>query len=177
MGRLVALVGPPGCGKTTVCGQVADLARGRGLRVGGILSTGVPADPSGRRERLVVDLSTGRSRPLARRPPVNEGAGRWHLDEAALAWGAEAARRGAAGADVLIVDELGPLELDEGRGWAECVGLLRDAACTLAVAVVREECLPALRNRLGPAAGALEVVRVSPANRSMLPTRLLGDAR
>lgn len=177
MGRLVALVGPPGCGKTTICGQVADLARGRGLRVGGILSPGVPGDPSGRRERLVVDLSSGASRVLGRRRPVNAGAGRWSLDEAALAWGGEMARRGAAGADVLIVDEVGPLELDEGRGWAGCVGLLREAVCPLAVVVVREACLPALRDRLGAAAARLEVVHVNAANRSMLPAHLLGGDR
>lgn len=77
---------------------------------------------------------------------------------------------------MLVVDELGRLELDEGGGWVACVELLREARGMLAVASLREECVPALRDRLGPAGASLEVVRVSDENRATLPGCLLGEA-
>jgi len=173
MSRLVALVGPPGCGKTTVCARLAEAARARGLRVAGILSPGAEGDAAGRRARVVLDLATGEARPLGRRVARPEG-GHWDLDEGALAWGEHAARAHADGADLLVVDELGPLELVEGRGWSGCVELLRGAAVRLAVASVREECLAALCAGLGPAAAVLEIVRVDEGSRDALPDRLLG---
>lgn len=177
MARLVALIGPPGCGKTTVCTRLATLARARGLRVAGLLSPGAPGDPSGRGSRLVVDLATGAARPLGRRTGSAEGARHWDLDEAALAWGEQAVQAGAAGADVLIIDELGRLELGEGRGWVGSVTLFRQGGWRLAVASVREDHLDAFRVLLGACEAALEVVRVNDDNRDRLPERLAGDIR
>ncbi len=176
MPRLIVLVGPPGCGKTTVCSRLADAARAAGWRVAGILSPGTPGDPSGRRARLVVDLATGAARELGHRVSV-EGALHWALDEEALAWGAGAARAGADGADLLIVDELGRLELDEERGWASVVDLLCGGTWRLAVAAVREEHVDALRTRLGASGSRLEIVRVDERGRDALPRRLIEDAR
>lgn len=125
---------------------------------------------------MVVDLATGAARPLGRRTKGTEGT--WDLDEEALAWGAGAALDGAAaGADLLIIDELGRLELREGRGWGSCLGLLRDGIWQLAVASVREEYLDAFKTRLGAAASRLEVVRVHQGDREDLPARLLGACR
>ncbi len=157
-----------------MCARLADLARDRGLRVAGILSVGAPDDPSGRQSRVVLDLSTGDSRPLGRRAGGERGR-HWNLDEGALAWGADAARAGAAGADVLIIDELGRLELGEGRGWVSCLDLLLEPRPRLAVASVREEYLPAFRARLGPLAADLEVAAVNETNRDQLPGCLLGE--
>lgn len=176
MSRLVVLAGPPGCGKTTVCRRLADAARAAGWRVAGILSPGTPDDPSGRQARLVVDLATGTARELGRRVSRDDACC-WALDEEALAWGARAARIGADGADLLIVDELGRLELNEGRGWSDCVDLLRDGTWRLAVAAVREEHVEALRARLGTSGARLEIVRVDEESREALARRLIEEAR
>ncbi|HSK09481.1 MAG TPA: nucleoside-triphosphatase [Vicinamibacterales bacterium] len=177
MRRRIALVGSRGSGKTTVCARIADIARGRGLRVAGIVSPDRPGEAPGAGGRLVVDLASGEARTLARRAGGIETPGRWQLSEAALDWGAAAACAGAAGADVLIVDEIGWLELRDGRGWVACVALLRDWTGPLAVASVREEYLEAFRLRLGASAAMLEVVRVTPENRDGLPGQLIGEPR
>jgi nucleoside-triphosphatase THEP1 len=175
MARLVVLVGPRGCGKTTVCTRLADAARARGLRVAGLVSPGTKEDPSGRCARRVLDLATGEARPLGRREPVQGRT--WQLDEESLAWGARAAAAHAPGADVFVVDEVGPLELAEGRGWSACVDLLANVPAALVVASVREECFAALRHRLDGASTRLEVVHVTGANRDELPLVLLEDTR
>ncbi len=69
----------------------------------------------------VEDLRTGRRRRLATlrspgEPALSEATKLWRFDEEALAWGNEVLRS-ATPCDLLVVDELGPLEFEEGRGW------------------------------------------------------------
>lgn len=151
MGRLVVLSGKPGSGKTMGCRRLADEVRRRGLTVGGLLSlptpagrAGAPAQPA---ERLLEDLGSGERRPLARRvPPESREPGDplWRLSDETLAWG-DAVLAGACPADVLIIDEVGPVELLHRRGWHD--GLWRALAgrYRLAVVVVRPWLMPRFR--------------------------------
>jgi nucleoside-triphosphatase THEP1 len=68
-------------------------------------------------DRVVVDVATGDSRPLTvpLGTPGAIPAGTAAYDPAALEWADEVTGRAHAHADVLIVDEIGALEI-EGRG-------------------------------------------------------------
>lgn len=149
---IVVLSGESGCGKTTFCTRVAALARARGLLVAGVLTPPRLAD--GRKIGLdVEDIRTGQRRPLAepcaqpRRSSVGSTDGpateSWHFHADGLAWGAMVLRR-ATPCDLLVVDELGPLELVRGQGWTIGLDLLRAGHYRLALVSVR----PALLSRL-----------------------------
>jgi nucleoside-triphosphatase THEP1 len=114
------------------------------VRVGGILAPGT--FQGGRRSSIdVVDVPTGARRPLACREPrtgwVNEHS--FWVDPAALAVGRTALA--SDGADVVVVDEVGPWEL-RGAGWAGCLDELAGRNVSLLL-VVRRDCLSAVLSR------------------------------
>lgn len=149
---LVVLSGASGCGKTTLCAGVVAAARARGLAVAGLLTR--PRLVDGRQASLEVeDLVGGERRPLAQtRTGADPGAGLatgdWRFEPEGLAWGTRALKR-ACPCDVLVVDELGPLELVRNRGWTAGLDVLRAGRYRLALAVVRPSLLPHFQERLG----------------------------
>jgi nucleoside-triphosphatase len=178
------LSGESGCGKTTLCAQVVSLARAQGLAVAGLLTP--PRLVNGRRVGLEVeDIRTGQRRPLAdaaaeSRPgsmgptdgPATEG---WHFHADGLAWGTSVLRH-ATPCDLLVVDELGPLELVRDQGWRIGLDVLRAGGYRLAIVVVRPALVPSLQARLDNV--ELPILIVTSANRDTLLghiATLLGD--
>jgi nucleoside-triphosphatase THEP1 len=143
--QIVILTGAPGTGKTTTCRQLVDRVRDLGHDCAGILCPSRVA--GGVKVGIdVVDVRTEERRQLAE---VDElpGAlrmGPYRFDEEAIAWGV--ARLGiACPCDLLIVDEVGPLEMSGVGGWTNAVEILRTGDCRLAVAVVRPSLVDAVR--------------------------------
>lgn len=140
------LTGWRGRGKTTWCSALASVARARGLAVAGLLSPAIydtDSLPVAERIKLridLVDLATGYSRVLATPgDPHAEGHGmRWHFIQETIAWG-NAALSSADAADLVIIDELGPLELTHGQGLTAGLSLLDEHRYSCAVAVIRPE--------------------------------------
>lgn len=197
---LLLLAGERGAGKTTCCLRVAHLAREQGWRTGGfvtrteILRSGAALDlppsvvepngsPSPDVRLHLVDLASGEERTLggagAGRPDAPDGprVGRFRMDAAVFAWGIDRTRRAAAeGCDLLILDEIGPLELDQRLGFAPLLddliaarGRVDGPARLIAVRAWLAEPLRAL---FDPRPAAL--VRLDATNRDLLPAEVLG---
>lgn len=155
------LTGKVHIGKITVCRAVADLARQRGYCVRGILTPPI-LDKNGVRLGIeVMDLASGERRVLARRsgPDVGEArlegdfvgprVGPYHFDPEALQWGQDVVARAiAVGCDLLIVDEIGRLELEQNRGFNHVLHLLETSIVPRSLLVVRATLLDAFRRRL-----------------------------
>ncbi len=149
---LIGLVsGRIGAGKTTVCQRLADLLRERGWHIGGVLTPAIH-DEHGRKSGIaIVDLHTGRREVLARIGEDLGGPqiGPYSFAAEPLAWGCrllEEAWRGAF--DLVIVDEIGPLELNRGEGFISALHALERGVAPRTLVVVRDTCLETLRRRL-----------------------------
>jgi len=118
---LVGLTGPPGCGKTTTVEEVARILRGRGANVGGFVTREVRV--SGRRIGFdLVDLGGSGSMPLARkesRPAPRVGGYRVYVENMER-FAVPIICRALQLGSILIVDEVGPMEL-LSSGFRTCV--------------------------------------------------------
>jgi len=149
--RLFILTGATGSGKTTRATEVVERLRALGLRVSGILAPGLLGD--GRRSGFdLVDLKTGQTAPLAREDAGPRGAhpqwSRFAFSPDGLALGERALGPGAFGADVIVVDEVGPFEL-AGGGWASALDRIAREYTGTVLLVVRTSIVDAVRRRWG----------------------------
>jgi nucleoside-triphosphatase THEP1 len=136
--KLILFIGRKHSGKTTAADRLARQVRSKGFRVAGLLAPSVYED-----NRLVgfsgIDLGRDRQIDLANRRTAEGKRGRWEFTKAGLKLGRAALNPSAASsADLIIVDEFGPLEL-EGRGWRKEVDLLLASTNVPVVLVVRQE--------------------------------------
>ena len=152
-------------GKTTVCRRAVTLAKAAGWTCGGLLTLRA----GGRGQREVVEVRTGDRRRLT---TFTAGVrqGRYLFDPEALAWGARALTR-ALPCDLLVVDEMGPLEVERQQGWVAALDLLRAGRFRMALVVVRPELVAEVRRRLAALDPA--VVTVTRRNRDQLPAALV----
>ncbi len=142
------LTGERGVGKSSCCHHMAELASARGWDVAGVLSPALFQE--GRKIGIqVADLRSGETRALARyRRSAEPGASCYDFDPASLDW-ADALVAGAPPCDLLMVDELGPLEMEQGKGLVSALDVLRKGDFRLAVVVVRPSLLDLFQARLG----------------------------
>ena len=144
-GVLYIVSGNVGSGKTTFCTTVLD-SLPKPLKdswiVTGILSPGVFEG----QEKIAIDAldiaSAERRRLAQRRTDESEGVltQRWSLDPRVIEW-CNRVLRTATPCDMLIVDELGPLEFRRGEGFRQGITALDSGGYKLALAVVRTELL------------------------------------
>ena len=157
-GSLALLTGGRGAGKTRWCEGLVRAGRDAGLAVAGLVSPPVLVD--GAKSGIdLLDVGSGARRRLAERArpdlPGTAGLG-WRFDPEALAHGnGLLARVGAC--DLLLVDELGPLELGRGSGLTAAFALVDARRYRLAVVVVRPSLVEAARARWPGAAFVWEL--------------------
>jgi nucleoside-triphosphatase THEP1 len=115
----------------------------------------------------VQDVRTGERRHLAQTTGSARGptVGKWRFHSDALDWGADILRC-ATPCDVLVIDELGPLELTRNLGWTVACDVLRAGGYRTAVVVVRPTLMDAARDRIGDRHGRSLVL--SESNRHVL---------
>jgi nucleoside-triphosphatase THEP1 len=169
---LTVLTGPSGAGKTSACLRLAGFAANLHLRVAGIVSPAVFDD--GIKTAIdCCDLKSGQRRRLATRngSPAPGELG-YAFSASALAW-ADAALAHATPCDLLLVDELGPLELVQGRGMASALGVLRSDGYRQAVVVVRPDLIERFAALLGKPFRIVETAGITPGEEAALLTLVL----
>ncbi|HAD07149.1 MAG TPA: hypothetical protein DCE76_08330 [Anaerolineaceae bacterium] len=143
-GDLWIITGEFGAGKTRWCQQFLALARQAGWDAAGILSPAV--FENGQKVAIeAVDVRSGERRRLATRRQTEDSAlihtREWLFETDTIRWGNTVFQQ-ALPCDLLIVDEVGPLELLQGRGWVAAMEAIASRAYRLAVVVVRPSLLP-----------------------------------
>ncbi len=174
-GLIYVITGERGSGKSTVCAQVAREAAGRRMTVAGILTERSSPEPGA--PTRVVDLRSGEDRPFGTQSPRGADSGRsdpltpsWEFDSGVFAWANEVFAHFAP-CDLLIVDEVGPLELLGGRGWATALAALRSRDFAAALVVCRPGLLAQLETSLE--APPSRVFVVDTEGRDGLPARII----
>lgn len=173
---ILLLTGPIGSGKSTVAARLVALATARGLRCDGLLCH-AHVDEEGRKVGIDgLRLGTGERRHLADRDLSRPGVrfGTWRFEPGAMEWSLQVVMD-AIGArpDLLVVDEIGPMELLEGRGLAPVIPELRAGKARLTIMLVRVGFLPDLLAQL--AGCALKVYEVTPESRDALPEQIAAE--
>jgi len=128
-----------------------------------------------------VDVGSGERWPLAHTDQKMGGprVGPYSFDPAALARALRVLRRAiSTGCDLLMVDEIGPLELEQGKGFAPILDLLPVEGPTHTLIVVRPALLDLLLLRLRGAVRrscrtGFTVFSVTEENRDELPLQIV----
>jgi nucleoside-triphosphatase THEP1 len=146
---VLVLTGPVHGGKTGFLERAVPVWTERGLACSGFLSPAEASAPGGPGYDL-LEIGTGRRRPYLRRqgPPEAERVGPYVFVPETI----DRARtiiRASRPEDLLVVDEVGPLELGGGGLWPALRAALGRQDRTVLL-VVREEALPGLAAVLAP---------------------------
>jgi nucleoside-triphosphatase THEP1 len=170
---LVLLTGERGIGKSTVCSTLRDFVAGRGFRCGGFL-TRRNLDNAGATCGLSLDdVATGACHRLAatREDLGGPRVGPFSMDAAMLALGVQLARSAFdANLDIVFLDEIGPLELAQGLGFAPAIPFIAGHPRVAVILVVRPALVEAAAGQLAPRVARVEIV--TRENRDLLPRRL-----
>jgi nucleoside-triphosphatase THEP1 len=147
-GKLILVSGSIGAGKTAFCLAAVELARVRGWDAAGLISR--PFFEGGLKTAIdALDLRSGETRRLAylRRGKRAEIATKnWVFDADVLEWGNQVLKR-TIPCDILVVDEMGPLEFERQQGWLEGLHALDSCLYQIALATVRPSLLQRAQNR------------------------------
>ena len=146
------LTGSIGIGKTTLCQRLVTLLRQQGLEPAGILAPALIDDHGMKIGIRLLRIETEEEQVLA----LVEGdlwgprTGRYAFAADVMAWGLSGLRRALRGKyDLVLIDEIGPLELLRGEGLAPVLGDLQEMDRPHVLIVVRDALVEMLRERLG----------------------------
>ena len=145
-GEIILLTGSLSSGKTSFCLDLAQLAKKKGLDVAGIISPAVFTE-SQKTAIDALDLRLWERKRLAdlrTSEKVDLGTKRWSFHPSAVQWGNQVIAD-AVPCDLLIIDELGPLEFDRSEGWVEGFSAVESREYQLAVVVIRPSLLNSAR--------------------------------
>jgi nucleoside-triphosphatase len=153
-GDILLVTGPSGCGKTEWCARLVERARDEGFTAAGVLSP--PAMSAGRKTGIeLVNLASGEKRRLAILRTLNSKENQntnplvtedWEFEASAIEWG-NGVLRNLSDCDLLVIDELGPLEFHFENGLQESFRVLDEPKFRLACVVVRPALLAEARQR------------------------------
>ncbi len=136
------LTGESGSGKSIWCSKLVEAARSSGLVIGGVISPG--AYVGDRRAAIELrDIGTDERQTLARlrpKPDPTATTKKWEMDPEVLDWGNSILSQ-TAKLDLLIVDEIGPLELLHASGLLAAIQAIDRGDYRAAVVVVRSSLL------------------------------------
>jgi len=121
---MLLVTGEPRIGKTTAVMQVAQILKKRGLKVGGIVSKEITSD-NVRTGFEFIDLSTNEKAMLAFTTGKGPRIGKYFVDLEGCRFAAHALIKAINNSDVIICDELGPMEF-KSKEFIDCVKTMLD---------------------------------------------------
>jgi nucleoside-triphosphatase THEP1 len=142
--KTIIVTGPTGSGKTPLVALVADELIARGVPIAGFLQPAIVED--GEKVGFSVrNLRTGETVELARRAAPGDGAfgTSFEFSDEGFELGRRALKDVPSGA-IVILDELGPVELRGGGHWPAVARALETTELAGLVVVVRRTLVPAL---------------------------------
>ena len=167
MKRAYFLTGRPGVGKTTVLLRAAEKLKSKGLKIGGFISREV-REAGFRVGFKIIDLGSGREGWLAHvNQPSGPRVGKYRVCMRDLeAVGVAAIREAISQAEIIVIDEVGPMEL-HSQPFREAVLSALDSDKIILGTIhhrVRGPFIDGIRKR-----DDVEVIEVTPRNRDELP--------
>ena len=142
MSKIYLLTGEIQSGKTNLCLELIEMAKAEGILLGGVISPGV-FDEGKKIAIDLMDLKSGERRNLAGERGEEDpeiSTQRWAFKTDAIAWGNQVLKS-AIPCDLLIIDELGPLEFNRGEGWMSAFEVIASEGYRWAIVVVRPSLL------------------------------------
>ena len=140
--KITVVTGERGAGKTTYCLEQVQAARESGWVVRGILSPAIY--DAGRKTGFYLrNLENDEQRLSGTlNPEINLGGQFrcWSISTSVYEWGNQILSAIAA-CDLIVIDELGPLEFEEGKGYTAAFDCLKNADFQQALVVIRPECI------------------------------------
>jgi nucleoside-triphosphatase len=130
---IIVLTGRPGAGKTTAVMRAARELKERGAKIGGIVSRELTAN----NKRIgfeIIDLATSDSCVLASITGNGPRVGKYFVNLTGCRFAAERLKSAASNSDIIICDEIGPMELKSGE-FIESVENLLDVDKKVVVVV------------------------------------------
>lgn len=156
---LFIITGSRGAGKTSLCDRLVQAAREAGWKTAGLLSRPSFESQQGKSIRAAIDtedLRSGEVRRLAvRSDNPTPGSKNWEFDAAVIDWG-NRVLASSTPIDLLVVDELGPLEFERRAGWQAGIQAVDSQQYAIALVVIHAELLGAALKRW-PDANVVEV--------------------
>jgi nucleoside-triphosphatase THEP1 len=173
---ILLLSGEIGVGKTSVCQRVVALAQAQGHHPAGVLTPPLYDEGGAKVGFEALDVDSGRRWLLAhtKRDLGGPRIGPYTFDGRALQRAIDLLRNAiSSGSDLFIIDEIGPLELVQGSGFAPVLDQLPLHGPGHTLLVVRPALLQELRRRLCSA--VTTVFTVTRDNRDNLPHRIMRE--
>ena len=146
--KMIGLVGERGIGKTSLLLALIAAFQNRNLQIAGVISPGI-FEGSRKVAIELIDLTSRESRLLARLTEEEETGlrfGDWSFFEETLAWGNQRLSHHVP-ADVLILDEIGPLELDLNQGLQAGLDWMAEGGFQLCLTSLRSRCAESIQRK------------------------------
>jgi len=140
-----------GSGKTTFCQEMLLSARAAGWDTAGLLSPAVFQDAV-KESIWAEDIRSSEKHLLAAAHPQTESDlafGDWYFNRKTLAWGNQVLKSSVP-CDLLVIDELGPLEFKLSLGWVSALDVIHSRQFRLGLVVIRPELFDEATNILHP---------------------------
>lgn len=136
--NLWIVTGSIGSGKTTFCREMVQTAQQAGWDAAGLLS--LAEFKEGMKESIwAKDIRSGEKRLLAsahQKAETDLIFGEWYFDQKSIDWGNQVLKS-TIPCDLLVIDELGPLEFNLSLGWVSALEVAKTAQFRLALLTIR----------------------------------------
>jgi len=146
--RIIGFVGERSSGKTSLILHLLGKIQIKNLSIAGVISPGI-FDGERKVAIELIDLISREGRLLARlteEEPTEMQFGDWSFYKETLDWGNQRLKAVEA-SDLLILDEVGPLELDLNQGLLEGLARMQEGQYKVGIVTLRPRCAESIQRR------------------------------